>query len=75
MEINYQTLGKEMVAAGLTGKAVSDYTKEEVAALVRAVYAACPPRPFMDELRDVFLDKGVDTQTFYRFFNEAEPPF
>lgn len=75
MEINYRLLGEQMAAAGLAGKPVNEYSKEDVQELVRAVLLACPRRPFVEELRSVFLEKGVDSETFYRFFNASDPPF
>ena len=64
-----------MAAAGLAGKPVNEYSKEDVQELVRAVLLACPHKPFVEELRGVFLEKGVDSETFYKFFNKDEVPF
>jgi len=55
MPVNFQKLGEALVAANLTGKAVNNYTQEEVEKLVHACIDAFIPdmgakftKPFID---------------------------
>lgn len=43
MQINYKMLGEKLTEAGLTGKAVNEYTKDEIHTLAEAIVGAMIP--------------------------------
>ena len=75
MQVDYKYLGEALAHANLTGKAVNSYTRDEVDFLVKTCLAASAQPCFFDELRAVFLEKGVPAEVFYKFFNKDEVPF
>lgn len=69
MPVDYQKLGEALVSAGLTGKAVNDYSRTEVDALVRACIEALVP-----EIGAKFSPPYIEDMTLVIPF-DADPRF
>ncbi|HOO41320.1 MAG TPA: hypothetical protein PK653_07745 [Syntrophales bacterium] len=72
MPVDYQKLGEALVSAGLTGKAVNDYSRTEVDALVRACIEALIPDkgakfslPYISDAGDLVIPFDADPRFHY----------
>lgn len=54
--IDFKNLGKELSKAGLTGKPVDQYTKQEVEALVQACIDSLKPEPQIEYVTKPYID-------------------
>jgi hypothetical protein len=72
IEIDYKRLGEELTKAGLVGKPVDEYNKEEVEKLCNACISAINPKkiskftkPFIDERGTLVIPADADPRYFY----------
>jgi len=56
MIIDYQMLGERLTSAGLTGKPVNEYSKQEVEALVEACIDAIQPEQQTEYIAQPYID-------------------
>lgn len=76
MGIDFKYLGQQLTKAGLTGKAVNEYSKEEVETLVQSVLdSIVPPKegpfkpPYIDE--QGILHIGDNTDPKYHWWRKS----
>ena len=72
IEIDYKRLGEELTSAGLVGKPVEQYSKEEVDALCHACIHSINPKkiskftkPYIDERGTLVIPADADPRYFY----------